>query len=76
MWLERKVPVPDRLTESEKSSATRHFDLLADIIESHWSPSTLRLPSPRDGKVMVEIDLGTLGTLVVLALTAEEARGA
>lgn len=68
--------MPDRLTEGERSRIARDFDLLADIIENHWPPSTLRLPSPRDGKVMVEIDLDTLSTLVVLALMAEEARGA
>lgn len=52
---------------AERQGVVDRFDLACDLIEDHWPGHTLRLVSPRDGVVFVEIPLRALEEIVAAA---------
>lgn len=54
--------MPDRAkrsSEADRAAIVGRFDRAAEIFDGLCPKGTIRLPSPREGMVMVEIDLAS-----------------
>ena len=54
---------------AERAAVVARFDRVTDVMDAHWpTEAVYRLPSPRDGVVVVEIPLDVLEKIVLAAI--------
>jgi hypothetical protein len=59
---------------ADKESVVTRFEQVADVIEGRWPGPAMRLPSPREAVVVVEIPLATLEKIVEVATNPRHVR--
>lgn len=57
--------MPTTEDSASKAEVVARFDKVADLFDAFCPEGTIRLPSPREGVVFVEVDLASFEAIMV-----------